>query len=310
MPFDSVDEVVPSLDGRVVARDRSMEDAAIARFFDLGGERTASDVRAEHDASVSGARFEGMVGVLLDEGWQVVAEDQLLKAATSVSISVASGVDWFELAGGVTFGDEEIPFPEILRAAQARRGYVTLGDGSRGMLPDRWLERWRVAALGDETGDGTVRFDQERAWALAGVLDGADEDPTAKLEADADFRALRANLEHLTSPGPRDAPESFQGTLRPYQREGLGWLMMLDEVGLCGCLADDMGLGKTVQLLAYLAHRRENGPGGRSLVVAPRSLVFNWLAEARRFVPGLTAIDFSGSNRWRRLRARRRTRCW
>ena len=301
VPFDSVDEVVPSLDGRVVARDRAMEDAAIARFFDLGGERTASDVRAEHDASVSGARFEGMVGVLLDEGWQVVAEDQLLKAATSVSISVASGVDWFELAGGVTFGDEEIPFPEILRAAQSRRGYVTLGDGSRGMLPDRWLERWRVAALGDETGDGTVRFDHERAWALAGVLDGADEDPTAKLEADADFRALRANLEHLTSPGPRDAPESFQGTLRPYQREGLGWLMMLDEVGLSGCLADDMGLGKTVQLLAYLAHRRENGPGGRSLVVAPRSLVFNWLAEARRFVPGLTAIDFSGSNRWRRL---------
>ena len=61
----------------------------------------------------------------------------------------------------MTFGDEEIPFP--LRAAQARRGYVTLGDGSR--CPDRWLERWRVAALGDETGDGTVRFDQERAWA-------------------------------------------------------------------------------------------------------------------------------------------------
>ena len=75
VPFDSVDEVVPSLDGRVVARDRAMEDAAIARFFDLGGERTAADVRAEYDASVDSARFEGMVGVLLDEGWQVVAED-------------------------------------------------------------------------------------------------------------------------------------------------------------------------------------------------------------------------------------------
>lgn len=301
VPFDSIDEVVPSLDGRVVARDREMEDRAIARFFDLGGERTGPDIRAAHDASVSGARFEGMVGTLLDEGWQVVAEDRLLKAATSVNVSVASGVDWFELAGGVTFGEEEIPFPEILRAAQARRGYVTLGDGSRGMLPDRWLERWRVAAMGEATDDDTVRFDQDRAWALAGMLDGAEDDPTAQLEADRQFKSLRANLSGLTKPGPKSAPASFQGELRPYQREGLGWLTMLDEVGLCGCLADDMGLGKTVQLLAYLAHRRETGPGGRALVVAPRSLVFNWLAEAERFVPDVVAVDFSGSNRWRRF---------
>ena len=93
------------------------------------------------------------------------------------------------------------------------------------------------------------------------------------------------------------------GTLRPYQQEGLGWLKMLDSVGLSGCLADDMGLGKTVQMLAYLLHRREQSPGRPSLVVAPRSLIFNWIAEAKKFAPSIHAVDFSGAGRWARKAA-------
>ena len=36
----------------------------------------------------------------------------------------------------------------------------------------------------------------------------------------------------------------FEGSLRHYQKEGLGWLSFLERLGLGGCLADDMGLGK------------------------------------------------------------------
>jgi len=77
-------------------------------------------------------------------------------------------------------------------------------------------------------------------------------------------------------------------------------LKFLREFSFGGCLADDMGLGKTVQVLAMLAGRTaERGKAARrpSLVVVPRSLVFNWLEESKRFSPGLSILDHSHAAR-------------
>src|SRR5699024_1935399 len=83
-----------------------------------------------------------------------------------------------------------------------------------------------------------------------------------------------------------------QAELRPYQQQGLNWLAMLWRHRIGGILADDMGLGKTIQALALIAHAHESaadgvGAPGPFLVVAPSSVVPNWEAEARRFVPSL-----------------------
>ena len=61
-----------------------------------------------------------------------------------------------------------------------------------------------------------------------------------------------------------EAP-TFVGTLRGYQREGLGWLAFLQRFGFGGCLADDMGLGKTVMVLALLDLRLPAQRVGRPL---------------------------------------------
>src|SRR5439155_29452 len=88
-------------------------------------------------------------------------------------------------------------------------------------------------------------------------------------------------------------PEGFVGQLRDYQREGVGWMEFLREFGFGGCLADDMGVGKTAQVLAVLESRRVEGKGP-SLVVAPKSLMFNWRAEAERFTPNLRVLEHTG----------------
>lgn len=98
------------------------------------------------------------------------------------------------------------------------------------------------------------------------------------------------------------AIDSFRGELRGYQRETLGWFRFLEGTGLGGCLADDMGLGKTVQVLAQLEkHRiqakRSGSPPLPSIVVVPKSLVFNWCAEAARFTPNLKVVDYTGGKR-------------
>jgi SNF2 family DNA or RNA helicase len=92
--------------------------------------------------------------------------------------------------------------------------------------------------------------------------------------------------------------------LRTYQRDGLGWLNFLREFRFGGCLADDMGLGKTVQVLALLEQRRQELASGHteethrpSLVVVPKSLVFNWCDEAQKFTPQLKVLNYTGKER-------------
>ena len=116
---------------------------------------------------------------------------------------------------------------------------------------------------------------------------------------DAQFQAVRDQLHRFEGIQPVEPPASFVGTLRDYQKEGLGWFEFLRQFQFGGCLADDMGLGKTVQVLALLEQRRLNKQGAprASLVVAPRSLVFNWMQEAARFSPQLKVLDHSGAGR-------------
>jgi superfamily II DNA or RNA helicase len=93
-------------------------------------------------------------------------------------------------------------------------------------------------------------------------------------------------------------PTSFRGTLRSYQCEGLQWLQALRRSRLGGVLADDMGLGKTVQVIAHLLLEQEAGRLDRpALVVAPTSLVFNWMDEITRFAPTLRCVNFTGPER-------------
>ena len=94
-----------------------------------------------------------------------------------------------------------------------------------------------------------------------------------------------------------NAPSGFKGILRPYQEDALGWFAFLKKFNFGGILADDMGLGKTIQVLAWLAGELENGKERPSLVVSPTSVLFNWQAEAKRFVPDLKILVYVGNKR-------------
>ncbi len=118
----------------------------------------------------------------------------------------------------------------------------------------------------------------------------------SKAKADRKFEELRQRIAEA-KPQPRQEPPTLQAELRPYQRAGLGWLHFLRESGVGGVLADDMGLGKTVQTLSLLEELRAGGTARPSLVVAPRSLLFNWAAEAKRFAPQLRVLEHHGSDR-------------
>ena len=128
------------------------------------------------------------------------------------------------------------------------------------------------------------------------------------MRVDEAFAGARASCARSTGSVRSTPPASFHGELRDYQREALGWLAFLRRFGFGGCLADDMGLGKTVQVLALLERAprvaARKGPAP-SLVVVPRSLVFNWIAGGGAVRPQLRVLDYTGDARRAPRRVRR-----
>jgi len=84
----------------------------------------------------------------------------------------------------------------------------------------------------------------------------------------------------------------FESILRPYQKDGVNWMLFLKKYGFGGILADDMGLGKTLQTLAVLKAANTGNP---SLVVCPKTLVYNWYNEIQKFTPELNVLIIEGS---------------
>ncbi|MEZ4433756.1 MAG: SNF2-related protein [bacterium] len=117
------------------------------------------------------------------------------------------------------------------------------------------------------------------------------------------WRALAARIRTFDGVPDRPLPPGLRATLRDYQHRGYRWIAALGDLGLGGVLADDMGLGKTLQTLTALLdlHRPTGARGGAkpapSLVVAPTSVVHNWIAEAARFTPALTVHLHHGPRR-------------
>lgn len=88
-----------------------------------------------------------------------------------------------------------------------------------------------------------------------------------------------------------DNPPHMYDILKPYQKDGFKWLKTLSKHGLGGILADDMGLGKTLQVISYL----ESEDFEYSIVICPKSLIYNWSNELNKFGATFEHFIYSGN---------------
>lgn len=204
-----------------------------------------------------------------------------------LNFKLSSGIDFLEGDFSVQLGDEKLNLGKLIE--QFRRDkYITLKDGTRAVLDEAYMRRLERLFGNKHSAGKNVRlsyFD----------LPDIEELATEKLDPSL-FRHQRELYEGFNALSSMTLPQpDVNATLRKYQQEGVKWIKYLYDNNMGGCLADDMGLGKTLQTISVLSgiYPAEQAP---TLIVMPRSLLFNWQKEIERFCPRLsTYIYYQGT---------------
>ena len=268
--------------------ERLAEDALRQHGFDGPGKRGEFALR-DREAIL---RFHAHGLGRLNPEWTLVQGERFREFAKDI-VPIApvieyqgSGVDWFAVEMEYRTSDgTEVTRQEVQHLMQMGQTGKTLGGGRIAVL-DTSLTDEVAATLADcdpvQDQPGVFRINHRQAAYLR----------QAAADLGVASTKLRVSAGAVERDGWRERVGGLEETLRSYQEEGVSWMWELAELEMGGVLADDMGLGKTLQTLAFLKAR-----GGPSLVVCPSSLVHNWIAEARKFVPELEVVAIDGPKR-------------
>lgn len=179
---------------------------------------------------------------------------------------------------------ENIDFNKIYEAWQEGRNSFPLINGQWAQIPKDWFKRYGKRVQEFLTSlNATKEITAQNTPELSKICKDLGVAIPPSLQKLTDL------LEDFKQIPESQLPSDLKAELRPYQKKGVSWLCFLRDAGLGALLADDMGLGKTLQTLCAIK--------GRTLIVAPTSVLFNWAQEIPKFRPSLKVSTYYGSKR-------------
>jgi superfamily II DNA or RNA helicase len=290
---------------RCIRCDIAAQQAAAAKLRDLG-------LVPDEDGNKFVARGEEAIRFWTDgiaslpDQWDIFVPDDLVDVqvrdeALSANARVSSGVDWLSLRLNFESEGVAVTQDELRRSLAEGRKYVRLADGTFARIdPQKVREVLQRQAEILATGGGNgAHLPLSQAGRIEDLLS-----QVSRANVATDTKELFKKLKDIDEIKGTKKPRNLKAQLRPYQEQGFHWLWFLHEIGSGGVLADDMGLGKTVQTLALLlAIKAEDAKveGKRkpfkALIIAPTSVVTNWLREMDKFAPSLRHALWHGAER-------------
>jgi superfamily II DNA or RNA helicase len=239
--------------------------------------------------------LETLVPALENHGFAVRIGQRRITDPVTVRWHVQTQARHLQVGATVFSGDLALGAGELFQAFGQGQRYVARADGALGIISGdvrRLLSE--LSASGTMAGD-VFTFNKADFPRVRACL--ADQ---PELRSDPAFEALCQFGGRLEGVRHYPLPKDLESVLRPYQVLGFNWLRTLKALGLNGILADDMGLGKSLQVLTLIKSLKAEGALERpALLIAPKTLIFNWELEIRKFAPDITAYAFAGPARIR-----------
>ncbi len=207
-------------------------------------------------------------------------------------LELSSNIDWFDAHVEVSFGDQIARIGDIQKALSKKQNYIPLQDGSLGILPEEWMEKYGLLfRMGQKSEKGLTV--SKYNFSIIDELHEYIDDERLKNE----LEEKRNNLLNFDNLPNIPIPANIQTKLRDYQESGFHWLNYLNDIKWGGILADDMGLGKTLQTLSFLQYFKNENKRCLALVVCPTSVIYNWENEVDKFTPDLSFYIHHGPKR-------------
>lgn len=217
------------------------------------------------------------------EGFDTLKKFRFNTARPTTRIQISSNIDWFDAKVDIHFNGNPVKIADIKKALGQQQQYVQLEDGSLGILPEEWLQKYSLLFRVGEGKNDNLKLSRYHYSVIEDLYEQRDENEL-QIQLDEKYRRLKDHFSISEVP----APAHLQTILRPYQVAGFHWLHYLNQVNWGGILADDMGLGKTIQALAFVEHFKTQQGTVKALVVCPTTLMFNWENEIQKFTPSLS----------------------
>ena len=195
-------------------------------------------------------------------------------------------IDYFEGEVDVEIEGEKFSIHQLLNNYK-RDEYIVLSDGTNALINKDYIEKLQRIFKDEEENKVKISF-----FDMPLIEDIIDNQSFEEI-----FGGTKDFFEGINSINEEEVKfPKLNATLRDYQKYGYCWLKYVTDNSLGACLADDMGLGKTLQAIALLAKIHEK-KRRRSLVIMPKSLIYNWENEIARFTPQLKIGVYYGINR-------------
>ena len=203
-------------------------------------------------------------------------------------LSIKKDRQWFKASGTLKIDkDMSIDLNRLMELLENSKGtFVTLDDGTFLSITNSLKERLEELKAFSTPHKKSVRFSPLAVHAIEELID-----KTKNVTSDKAWKSHLKKVREIVHP---EIPGTLQAKLRDYQTSGFKWLFQLAHWNVGACLADDMGLGKTVQTLAAILTRAAKGP---TFVVAPLSVMANWIEECHKFAPTLNPLVFGSGDR-------------
>ncbi|GAB1484651.1 hypothetical protein MASR2M78_34690 [Treponema sp.] len=237
-----------------------------------------------------------------EQGYRFAISTSLNKlnkiAPGKVVASVSTGINWFNAelrldvdGRGISLDNSVVFLGGNLIGMGKQLAYV---DSALLPVLQRFQKYWNKK-------DKNYKIDGRDLSSLYELYELLDDDQDNEDNEELDEKAEL--FRSITGLGPlreEKLPSAFSAKLRPYQKHGYDWISRLLDARLGALLADDMGLGKTLQALALLVRLKEKGELSSALVVAPVTVLGNWVNEIKRFAPSLSYYMHHGNERARK----------
>ena len=213
-------------------------------------------------------------------------ENRSTSQFSSPSISVRKEGSMLEvLVDNSLYTDEELK--AILIGLKRKKKFVKIGDNFISLLSEDTKKFYDFAKDFDLITENSLNKKKEVPLYYAFKAYGKDHN---FLSMDSYIEEVFNDLKNFST-NEKDIP-NINGELRPYQIDGVKWLLTLYKYSLGGILADDMGLGKTIETIAFINAIKSDKP---ILIVSPKSLVFNWISEFNKFAKDIPVYGIIGT---------------